>query len=132
MTAAPLPLPDDAAREHSARVVERVRDEIAQAGGFIAFTRYMEIVLYEPALGYYVAGARKFGGSGDFITGPELSTLYGAALARQLQAILEATGAKRIVELGAGSGALAASILNSLARRGVPPQTYSILEVSPE
>ena len=132
MTAAPLPLPDDAAREHSARVVGRVREEIAQAGGFIAFTRYMEIVLYEPALGYYVAGARKFGGSGDFITGPELSTLYGAALARQLQAILEATGAKRIVELGAGSGALAASILNSLARRGVPPQTYSILEVSPE
>ncbi len=132
MIAAPLPLPDDAAREHSARVVERVREEIAQAGGFIAFTRYMEIVLYEPALGYYVAGARKFGGSGDFITGPELSTLYGAALARQLQAILEATGAKRIVELGAGSGALAASILNSLARRGAAPDAYSILEVSPD
>ncbi len=132
MIAAPLPLPDDAAREHSSRVVECVREEIAQAGGFIAFTRYMEIVLYEPALGYYVAGARKFGGSGDFITGPELSTLYGAALARQLQAILETTGAKRIVELGAGSGALAASVLNALARRGAAPDAYSILEVSPD
>lgn len=132
MIAAPLPLPDAAAREHSARVVERVREEIAQAGGYIAFTRYMEIVLYEPALGYYVAGARRFGDSGDFITGPGLSTLYGAALGRQLQAILQATGAKRIVELGAGSGSLAASILNALARRGVAPDAYSILEVSPD
>ncbi len=132
MTVAPLPLPDDAAREHSARVVGRVREEIAQAGGFIAFTRYMEMVLYEPALGYYVAGARKFGGSGDFITGPGLSKLYGAALARQLQVILQATGARHIVELGAGSGALAASMLNALARRGAAPDAYSILEVSPD
>ena len=130
--AAPLPAPDDAAREHSARVVARVREEIAHGGGFLPFTRYMEIALYAPSLGYYVAGARKFGAEGDFVTGPELSPLYGAALGQQSHAILLATGAQRIVELGAGSGALAASMLNALARRGSSPTSYSILEVSPD
>ena len=131
-----LPLPDDAALEHSARVVAQVRDEIAEGGGFISFARYMEIVLYAPSLGYYVAGARKFGEEGDFVTGPELTPLYGAALARQVDAILRATGTQRIVELGAGSGALAASMLNALARCGGPSPSgslvYSILEVSPD
>ncbi|MGE5088088.1 MAG: class I SAM-dependent methyltransferase [Candidatus Levyibacteriota bacterium] len=132
----PLPVPDAAAREHSGRVVARVRDEIADGGGFVSFARYMEIVLYAPSLGYYVAGARKFGGEGDFVTGPELSPLYGAALARQVDAILRATGTQRIVELGAGSGALAASMLNALARcrAASAPESlaYSILEVSPD
>jgi SAM-dependent MidA family methyltransferase len=126
-----LPLPDTAAREHSARVVARVRDEIAHAGGFISFARYMELVLYAPALGYYVAGARKFGADGDFVTGPELTPLYGAALARQLEVILATTQSREIVELGAGSGALAASLLDELARRGASPARYRILEVSP-
>ncbi|MGA8033078.1 MAG: class I SAM-dependent methyltransferase, partial [Casimicrobiaceae bacterium] len=72
-----LPLPDAAALDHSARVVAQVRDEIADGGGFISFARYMEIVLYAPSLGYYVAGARKFGAEGDFVTGPELTPLYG-------------------------------------------------------
>ena len=126
-----LPLPDAAAQEHSARVVARVRDEIASAGGFISFARYMELVLYAPALGYYVAGARKFGADGDFVTGPELTPLYGAALARQLEVILATTQSREIVELGAGSGALAASLLDELARRGASPARYRILEVSP-
>jgi SAM-dependent MidA family methyltransferase len=131
-----LPLPDDAAREHSARVVAQVRAEIAEGGGFISFARYMEIVLYAPSLGYYVAGARKFGEEGDFVTGPELTPLYGAALARQVDAILRATGTQRIVELGAGSGALAASMRNALARHRDPAVLdtldYAILEVSPD
>ncbi|HMA31922.1 MAG TPA: SAM-dependent methyltransferase [Casimicrobiaceae bacterium] len=131
-----LPLPDAAALEHSARVVAALREEIADGGGFITFARYMEIVLYAPSLGYYVAGARKFGAAGDFVTGPELTPLYGAALAHQLHATLQATGTQRIVELGAGSGALAASILNALARCGGPSPSgsfvYSILEVSPD
>lgn len=131
-----LSLPDDAALEHSACVVAQVRNEIAEGGGFISFARYMEIVLYAPSLGYYVAGARKFGEEGDFVTGPELTPLYGAALAQQLQAILHATGTQRIVEVGAGSGALAASMLNALARYGGPSLSgslvYSILEVSPD
>jgi SAM-dependent MidA family methyltransferase len=124
-----LPLPDAHAREHSARVVARIRDEIARSGGFIPFARYMEIALYAPTLGYYVAGARKFGAAGDFVTAPESTPLYGAALARQLAAILAATGGREIVELGAGSGALAASMLDALAAL---PVHYRILEVSPE
>jgi SAM-dependent MidA family methyltransferase len=126
-----LPAPDPDARAQSARVVAHVRNEIERSGGFISFTRYMEIVLYAPALGYYVAGARKFGAAGDFVTGPELTPLYGAAIARQLAPILAATHGRQIVELGAGSGALAASVLIALAACSAQPTHYSILEVSP-
>ncbi len=126
-----LPAPDPDARAQSERVVAAVRDEIQQSGGFIPFTRYMELVLYAPALGYYVAGARKFGSAGDFVTGPELTPLYGAAIARQLMPILAATPGRQIVELGAGTGALAASVLTALANRGVSSVHYRILEVSP-
>jgi len=128
----PLPFPDDAAQAHSTRVVARVRDAIANAGGFIPLSRYMELVLYAPGLGYYVAGARKFGAAGDFVTGPELTPLYGAALARQIAATLDATSTTDIVELGAGSGAFAASVLHELAQRGAAPSRYRILEVSAE
>ena len=127
-----LPSPDVDAREHSARVVAHVRDEIAREGGFIPFARYMELALYAPALGYYAAGTRKFGAAGDFVTGPELTPLYGAAIARQLEVILATTTAREIVELGAGSGALAASVLSALARRNAAPAHYRILEPSPE
>src|SRR6478752_6358776 len=100
----PAPAPD--ARAQSARVVAHVREALERSGGFMPFTRYMEIVLYAPALGYYVAGTRKFGEAGDFVTGPELTPLYGAAIARQLAPILAAANACDLVELGAGSGAL--------------------------
>ncbi|HLW11224.1 MAG TPA: SAM-dependent methyltransferase [Casimicrobiaceae bacterium] len=126
-----LPTPDADARAQSARVVAHVRDELERGGGFMPFTRYMEIVLYAPALGYYVAGARKFGAAGDFVTGPELTPLYGAAIARQLAPVLAATRGRQIVELGAGSGALAASVLNALAACGAASSHYRILEVSP-
>jgi SAM-dependent MidA family methyltransferase len=127
-----LPLPGADARAHSARVLAHIRDAIHGAGGFIAFSRYMELVLYAPALGYYVAGARKFGEAGDFVTGPELTPLYGAAIARQLAPILATTIARDIVEFGAGSGALAASLLDALALHGASPSRYRILEVSPQ
>ena len=65
-----LPEPDADAREHSSRLVAHIRAEIAGNGGFIPFSRYMELVLYAPALGYYVSGLRRFGASGDFVTGP--------------------------------------------------------------
>ena len=126
-----LPAPDANAQMHSARVVAHVREEIERCGGFIPFTRYMELVLYAPGLGYYVAGARRFGMAGDFVTGPELTPLYGVAMARQIAPILAATTRREIVELGAGSGALAASLLDALARDGASPSRYSILEVSP-
>ena len=129
---ASLPLPGEDARAHSARVLAHVRDDIRRAGGFIAFSRYMELVLYAPGLGYYLAGARKFGEAGDFVTGPELTPLYGAAIARQLAPVLATPGAREIVELGAGSGALAASLLDALALHGAAPSRYLILEVSPQ
>jgi SAM-dependent MidA family methyltransferase len=131
MSNATLPVPDADARAHSERVVACVREEIAGHGGYIPFTRYMELVLYAPGLGYYVAGARRFGAAGDFVTGPELTPLYGAAIARQLAPILATTRGREIVELGAGSGALAASLLAVLAASGASPSRYRILEPSP-
>ena len=128
----PAPVPDDDAKAHSARVVAHVRDEIARAGGFIPLARYIELVLYAPGLGYYVAGARKFGAAGDFVTGPELTPLYGAAVARQVETVLKATSTHEIIELGAGTGALAAGVLVELARRNALPARYRILEVSAE
>lgn len=113
-------------------MVEHIRAEIVRAGGFITFARYMELALYAPALGYYVAGARKFGSDGDFVTAPELTPLYGAALARQVEPILATTADREVVELGAGSGALATSLLVGLASRGASPARYRILEISPE
>lgn len=131
MSEAALPVPDADARAHSARVVAHIRDEIARANGWIPFERYMALALYAPGLGYYVAGARRFGEAGDFVTGPELSPLYGFALARQVAAIFDAGAPREIVEFGAGSGALAVSLLAALAGNDALPSRYRIVEVSP-
>jgi len=127
-----LPEPDADARAHSALVVDAVVRAVRQAGGFLPFDRYMQIALYAPGLGYYVAGARKFGAAGDFVTAPELTPLFGATLARQVAEILAATDAREIVEFGAGSGRLAADVLGALAATGALPTRYRIVEVSPE
>src|SRR4051794_17626584 len=79
----------------------RIVEEIAAAGGWISFARYMQLALHEPGVGYYASGARKFGPGGDFVTAPELGSLFGRSLARQLAPF------DRILEVGAGSGALA-------------------------
>lgn len=129
---ADLPVPDAAARAHSARVVAHIRDAIEAAGGFLPFDRYMDLALYAPGLGYYAAGAAKFGAAGDFVTAPEMTPLFATALATQVAAILAATGRREIVELGGGSGRLAAGLLNALAARGEPPARYAILEPSPD
>ncbi|MEO8344999.1 MAG: SAM-dependent methyltransferase [Betaproteobacteria bacterium] len=113
-------------------MVAAVRAAIERNGGWISFERYMHLVLYAPALGYYVAGARKFGADGDFVTAPELTPLFGQALAVQIAAIIDATDRREILELGAGSGALAADVLDALAKRDALPGRYSILEVSPD
>src|SRR5512143_1995113 len=84
---AELPLPDIDARVHSSRVVAHIRAAIAAAGGWIPSARYMELALYAPGLGYYAAGAAKLGVTGDFVTAPEISPLFGAALAVELRAI---------------------------------------------
>ncbi|MGH8279045.1 MAG: class I SAM-dependent methyltransferase [Gammaproteobacteria bacterium] len=124
-----LPRPAPEALAHSARLSALMRTEIAAAGGTLGFERYMELALYAPGLGYYSAGSRKFGAAGDFVTAPEISPLFGACLAVQCAEVLAATGGG-ILELGAGSGRMAADILNELARRGALPGEYLILEVS--
>ena len=127
-----LPEPDADARAHSERVASVLRAAIAAAGGYIPFERYMDLALYAPGLGYYAAGATKLGPAGDFITAPELTPLFSTALAAQVAAILAATSGGEIVEIGGGSGRLAADLLNALAARDVLPTRYAILEVSPE
>ena len=127
-----LPLPDLDARAHSERVVSYVRAAIASAGGFLPFDRYMQLVLYAPGLGYYAAGATKLGAAGDFTTAPEMTPLFGRALATQVDAVLAATTAREIVELGGGTGKLAADILAALAARDALPSAYAILEPSPD
>ena len=125
--ALPEPTPD--ARQHSDRVAAHIREQIAASGGWISFARYMELALYAPGLGYYSAGAKKLGKAGDFVTAPEISPLYGQTLARQVQQVLEA-GFDEVLEVGAGSGALAATLLEELERAGRVPRSYLILELS--
>jgi len=112
-------------------VVQLIADEIARSGGWIGFDRYMQLALYAPALGYYTAGAIKLGSSGDFVTAPELSPLFSQTLARQVGEILSVTGGD-VLELGAGSGRMAADVLQALAQSGPLPARYLILEVSGE
>ena len=126
-----LPTPPAEALAHSERLTALIGEEIAASGGWISFARYMELALYAPALGYYTAGARKLGREGDFITAPEMTPLYGQTLARQAAEVLE-SGLDQILEIGAGSGALAAALLTELERLDRLPRNYYILEVSPD
>ena len=127
----PWPEPDSEALAHSARVVERVQTEIEGRGGVLPFDRYMDLVLYEPGLGYYASGTRKFGRQGDFVTAPELGSLYGRCVARQVAQILAQLDGGSLLEFGAGSGVLAATVLTELAERDSLPAEYLIVEVSP-
>ena len=106
-----------------------LRNEIAAANGWISFSRFMELALYAPGLGYYAAGARKFGAEGDFVTAPEISSLFGQTLAVTLADVLRQTGGS-VLELGPGSGKLAKDILPALEEIGVLPEKYFLLEVS--
>lgn len=127
-----LPAPDKESLAHSERVAGHIREAIAQSGGSIGFGRFMHLALYAPGLGYYAAGARKFGESGDFTTAPEASPLFGRVLARQCAPVLRGLPRREVLELGAGSGALAVQLLSALSEHGVAPSRYSILEVSPD
>ena len=124
-----LPVPSAAALEHSAQLIQAIRDEITAQGGWISFARYMELALYAPGLGYYSAGAMKFGPGGDFVTAPEISPLFARTLARQAAQVLQTTHGD-ILELGAGTGRLAGQMLLELQRQASLPQRYCILEVS--
>ena len=126
-----MPEPPPDAAESSRELAALIVDEIERAGGWIPFARYMELALYAPGLGYYSGGARKFGAAGDFVTASELSPLFAEALAAQLEPVLAAS-APRVLEAGAGSGALALGLLRELERRGALPERYEILELSGE
>jgi SAM-dependent MidA family methyltransferase len=123
MHAADLPLPDPQALAASRALLDRIGAELAAAGNWMSFARYMELVLHEPGLGYYAGGARKLGAGGDFVTAPELTPLYGRTLARQIAELLQPGEA--VLEFGAGSGVLADAILAELP--GLP---YQVLETS--
>ncbi|HET6631846.1 MAG TPA: SAM-dependent methyltransferase [Rhodanobacteraceae bacterium] len=127
---ASLPEPDADERAHSQRLVAALQAEIA-AQGPIPFSRYMERCLYAPGLGYYSAGRSKFGASGDFVTAPELGTLFAECVVQALLPTLrELGGGAEIVELGGGSGAFAEAALKRLDTLGTLPKRYGILEPS--
>ena len=115
---------------HSARLANHLRGLLQAAGGWLPFSRFMDAALYAPGLGYYMAGATRFGPGGDFVTAPELSPLFARCLARQLAGILGQLGGGDIVEYGAGSGRLAADLLAALGELDLPPRRYRIVEVS--
>nr|WP_235537917.1 SAM-dependent methyltransferase [Pelomonas sp. Root1217] len=118
------------------KLANKIHAEIAAAGGWLGFDRFMSMALYEPGLGYYAGGRRKFGqmpseGS-DFVTAPEMSPLFGRALARQLAQAMDASGCRDVIEFGAGSGALAAQLIAELDALGAGLARYAIVELSAE
>ena len=106
-----------------------IREQLDAAGGWLPFESFMELALYAPGLGYYSAGGAKLGAGGDFTTAPELSDLFSICVARQCADVLEQTGGS-ILELGAGTGRMAAKVLETMASIGRLPERYAILEVS--
>jgi SAM-dependent MidA family methyltransferase len=125
-TSLPEPGVDEA--EHSLRLIELMQSEMST--GPIDFSRFMELALYAPGLGYYSAGKTKFGESGDFVTAPELGNVFARCLARQCAQVLDELNGGDILEAGAGNGALAADILLELENLQQLPRHYYILELS--
>ena len=126
-----LPAPTPAEQQLSDELVAAIRAEIAAAGGAIPFSRYMEMCLYTPGLGYYSAGQHMFGAGGDFVTAPEVSPLFGRCIARSCAAMLATSGGS-MLEFGAGGGRLAVDLLGELAVLDSLPDSYLILERSAE
>jgi len=126
-----MPLPDSDALAASQALQALIVAEIASAAGSIPFARFMELALYAPRLGYYSGGSAKLGKDGDFTTAPELTPLFGAALAR-VAADIMAQSAPCILEFGAGTGKLARDILTELDAMGVAVTSYAIVELSGE
>jgi len=126
-----LPQPSADAQATSRALCARIVARIEAAGGWIPFVEFMDMALHLPGLGYYAGGSHKFGEQGDFVTAPELTPLFGQALATQI-AQVTAASAPIVLEVGAGSGRLAADLLPALAALGALPDRYQILEVSGE
>ncbi len=122
--------------EHLAAMLAKISAEIEKKDGWIPFSRYMEMALYEPNLGYYCSGHEKFGAEGDFITAPEISPFFGQTIVNTILPVLESLKKRglpaRILEFGAGTGSLAKSILLELHLRGFDLDEYQIIEISPD
>ena len=131
-----LPVPSAEALKASEQLTAHITAEIGRVGGWIPFSRYMEMALYEPGLGYYSNPGMVFGAAGDFVTAPELTPLFGATLARQVVPWLRdpalAGDGQMVLEVGAGTGMLAAQLLNALDNAGFSGLRYRILELSAE
>ncbi len=128
-----LPTPSTDAKKHSEQLTSLIRHTIEEASGWVDFFQFMQLALYAPSLGYYSAGSQKFGDSkksgGDFVTAPEISPLFAQTISRQIEQVLQEIDGD-ILELGAGTGKLAADVLLTLARLNRLPSKYFILEVS--
>ena len=131
MATSTLPPPDAEELAHSAHLREVIQEQIIAAGGAVPFWKFMELALYAPGLGYYSAGAHKFGPGGDFTTAPELSPLFAACVADALTPVLQQLGPDAVfMELGGGSGAFAETCLAKLLANDALPARYAILEPS--
>jgi len=124
-----LPIPNAEAQAHSQQLAALIQTHISQGQGWISFADFMQMALYEPQLGYYSGGTKKFGHGGDFVTAPEISPLFARTLANQAAQVLAATQGS-ILELGAGTGRLAADLLLALQDMNQLPEQYCIMEVS--
>ena len=126
-----LPTPDADALAHSEHLRQLVQEQVIASGGAIPFSRFMELALYAPGLGYYSAGARKFGPGGDFVTAPELGPLFAATVADAVAPVLQQIGPDAVfLELGGGSGAFAEVALKRLLALDALPARYALLEPS--
>jgi SAM-dependent MidA family methyltransferase len=125
-----LPNPSDEALAHSETLAALIRERIRGAGNWIDFADYMDLALYAPGLGYYSAGASKIGAAGDFVTAPEISPLFSRCIARVAAEVLSSCSSGVILEVGAGTGKMAAEIIRVLESQGKILDRYLILETS--
>ncbi len=127
-----LPEPSAEDQRRSQLLLAAIEQECARQSGSISFAHYMHMALYQPGLGYYSNGLQKFGVNGDFITAPAVSALFSQCLARQISMVGRELETYSVLEFGAGSGLMAADILQELARQNAVPESYQILEISTE
>jgi len=131
LTTAPLPPLTAEEAAQVARVAAMLRVRLADAGGWLPFSQFMEAALYAPGLGYYVTPRAIFGADGDYVTAPELSPLFAACVGHGFGDLLAKTDGGDVVEIGAGTGRFAADVFTALLRHGVPVTHYRIVEPSP-
>ena len=127
----PLPLPSSEERENIQPLVNQICAEIDKHDGKLDFTKFMEMALYTPNLGYYASNKAIFGEQGDFVTAPELSPLFSRCLAKQAEEVLSQLDEEAdILEFGAGAGTMACDILMELDTLNCLPRKYFISELS--